>query len=280
MRGARVIITARNERWAREAARKMTGFATSVIACKCEAAIERELAPHETPDGRPGVSVLLFTMDSDSLPKRLIERIGQTVLTCPTTACFDGLPRCRRAHRGREAAAHLRRRIPGQQGDRRPALLAHSGNGRRVSRQESFGKRRRASAAATSSSSPRARMRRSRRRRPRWTRCAARPASSCRFPAASCAAAAKWARKRYKRHDRVDQRRLRAHAARAHADVAARGRELGARDRARRPRLPTSIATRDARGHRRRVPPGRALRSPPATTAASSARTTSICARS
>jgi formylmethanofuran--tetrahydromethanopterin N-formyltransferase len=26
------------------------------------------------------------------LPKRLIERIGQTVLTCPTTACYDGLP--------------------------------------------------------------------------------------------------------------------------------------------------------------------------------------------
>jgi formylmethanofuran--tetrahydromethanopterin N-formyltransferase len=71
---------------------KLTGFATSVIACKCEAAIERELTPDETPDGRPGISVLFFTMDSDSLGKRLIERIGQTVLTCPTTACFDGLP--------------------------------------------------------------------------------------------------------------------------------------------------------------------------------------------
>ena len=92
MRGARLIITARNERWAREAALKLTGFATSVIACKCEAAIEREWSAAETPDGRPGISVLLFTMDSDSLGKRLIERIGQTVLTCPTTACFDGLP--------------------------------------------------------------------------------------------------------------------------------------------------------------------------------------------
>ncbi len=70
----------------------MTGFATSVIACKVEAGIERELRTAETPDGRPGVSVLLFTMDSDNLAKRLIERIGQTVLTCPTTACFDGLP--------------------------------------------------------------------------------------------------------------------------------------------------------------------------------------------
>jgi formylmethanofuran--tetrahydromethanopterin N-formyltransferase len=92
MRGARIIITAKNQKWARESANKLTGFATSVIACKCEAAVERELAPSETPDGRPGISVLLFTMDSDSLPKRVIERIGQTVLTCPTTACFDGLP--------------------------------------------------------------------------------------------------------------------------------------------------------------------------------------------
>lgn len=92
MRGSRVLITARTLEWARTAASVMTGFATSVIACKVEAGIERELSPDESPDGRPGVSVLLFTLDSDSLPKRLVERIGQTVLTCPTTACFDGLP--------------------------------------------------------------------------------------------------------------------------------------------------------------------------------------------
>ena len=91
MRAARLVITARTHRWAREAALKLTGFATSVIACKCEAGIERELAPEETPDSRPGVSVLFFTMDMDSLGKRLIERIGQTVLTCPTASCFDGL---------------------------------------------------------------------------------------------------------------------------------------------------------------------------------------------
>ena len=92
MRGARVVITASTPQWARTAALSMTGFATSVIGCKVEAGIERELSADETPDGRPGVSVLLFTMDSASLVKRLIERIGQTVLTCPTTACFDGLP--------------------------------------------------------------------------------------------------------------------------------------------------------------------------------------------
>ena len=92
MRAARLIITAANERWARQAAVTFTGFATSVIACKCEAAIERLLTPAETPDERPGVSVLLFAMDTEGLGKRLVERIGQAVLTCPTTSCFDGLP--------------------------------------------------------------------------------------------------------------------------------------------------------------------------------------------
>jgi formylmethanofuran--tetrahydromethanopterin N-formyltransferase len=68
----------------------MTGFATSVIGCKCEAAIERLVAPGETPDGRPGVAVLLFAMDRDGVGKRVLERVGQSVMTCPTTACFDG----------------------------------------------------------------------------------------------------------------------------------------------------------------------------------------------
>jgi formylmethanofuran--tetrahydromethanopterin N-formyltransferase len=92
MRAARVVVTGRTRKWAMAAATKMTGFATSVIACKCEAAIERELGPDQTPDARPGVAVLLFAMDSEGLGKRLIERIGQTVLTCPTANCFDGLP--------------------------------------------------------------------------------------------------------------------------------------------------------------------------------------------
>jgi formylmethanofuran--tetrahydromethanopterin N-formyltransferase len=92
MRVARVVITARSSRWVRAAASKLTGFATSVIGCKVEAGVERELPASETPDGRPGTSILLMTMGKDDLAKRLIERIGQTVLTCPTTACYDGLP--------------------------------------------------------------------------------------------------------------------------------------------------------------------------------------------
>lgn len=92
MRVARVVITGRSNRWVRAAALKLTGFATSVIGCKVEAGVERELRPVETPDGRPGTSILLMTMGKDDLAKRLVERIGQTVLTCPTTACYDGLP--------------------------------------------------------------------------------------------------------------------------------------------------------------------------------------------
>jgi len=92
MRVARLVVTGRSMRWAREAALKLTGFATSVIGCKCEAGIERELAETETPDGRPGISILFMVMSKDDMGKRLIERVGQTVLTCPTTACYDGLP--------------------------------------------------------------------------------------------------------------------------------------------------------------------------------------------
>lgn len=91
MWGARVIITAATKQWSLAAAQSVTGFATSVIGCKCEAGIERSLAPEETPDRRPGVSVLLFAMDKASVGKRLVERIGQCVMTCPTTACFNGL---------------------------------------------------------------------------------------------------------------------------------------------------------------------------------------------
>lgn len=91
MWGTRVLVTAASAEWAQASAQSMTGFATSVIGCKCEAGIERELSPADTPDGRPGISILLFAMDKASLGKRLVERIGQCVMTCPTTACFSGL---------------------------------------------------------------------------------------------------------------------------------------------------------------------------------------------
>lgn len=91
MWGSRLIITAINTRWAQTAAQVITGFATSVIGCGCEAGIERELASTETPDGRPGVSVLFFVASSKTMEKQLLLRIGQGVMTCPTAACFSGL---------------------------------------------------------------------------------------------------------------------------------------------------------------------------------------------
>ena len=92
MRFTRLVITAASDGWALEAARSATGFATSVIGCKCEAAIERPLSTGETPDGRPGIAVLLFAMDSEGLGHRVLDRVGQCVMTCPTTACFNGVP--------------------------------------------------------------------------------------------------------------------------------------------------------------------------------------------
>ncbi len=91
MKATRVIITALSHTWARHAAVAMTGFATSVIACGVEAGIERALEPGETPDGRPGVSVLLFSMSGKALAKELETRVGQCVLTAPTSAIFAGM---------------------------------------------------------------------------------------------------------------------------------------------------------------------------------------------
>ncbi|MEN9484608.1 MAG: hypothetical protein RJB37_2488 [Pseudomonadota bacterium] len=91
MKATRLLITAHNLTWARHAAVAATGFATSVIACGCEAGIERELSGDETPDGRPGLAVLLFAMSGKELAKQVERRVGQCVLTCPTTAVFAGL---------------------------------------------------------------------------------------------------------------------------------------------------------------------------------------------
>ena len=94
MKATRLLITARTLPWAYHAAVSATGFATSVIACGCEAGIERELRPDETPDGRPGLAVLLFSMSGKELAKQVERRVGQCVLTCPTTAVFAGMDVC------------------------------------------------------------------------------------------------------------------------------------------------------------------------------------------
>jgi formylmethanofuran--tetrahydromethanopterin N-formyltransferase len=91
MRATAVVITADTARWARQAAVTMTGFATSVIGCGAEAGIDSELGPRQTPDGRPGVRVLLFAVSTNELQKQLQNRVGQCVLTTPSAACYAGL---------------------------------------------------------------------------------------------------------------------------------------------------------------------------------------------
>jgi formylmethanofuran--tetrahydromethanopterin N-formyltransferase len=90
MHASRVLITAISRRWAMEAAQSMAGFGTSVIGCGCEVGIEG-IDPHETPDDRPGVTVLLFAPSKKAVQEQLIKRIGQSVMTSPTSACYNAL---------------------------------------------------------------------------------------------------------------------------------------------------------------------------------------------
>jgi len=91
MTAARVVVTAVNAEWARIGATAATGYASSVIGCDAEAGIERELAPGESPDGRPGFALLYFAFSRDALQKALVNRVGQCLLTCATTAAYSGL---------------------------------------------------------------------------------------------------------------------------------------------------------------------------------------------
>src|SRR5438874_4241000 len=92
MTAARLIVTAESPAWALTAGQLATGYAASVIGCDAEAGIERSLDSHETPDGRPGISLLFFAFSRDALQKALVNRVGQCILTCATTACYNGLP--------------------------------------------------------------------------------------------------------------------------------------------------------------------------------------------
>jgi formylmethanofuran--tetrahydromethanopterin N-formyltransferase len=86
-----VVITADTPHWARQAAVTMSGFGTSVIGCGAEVGIDRELKADETPDGRPGVRVLLFGFSPDAIAPQLKNRVGQCVLTSPGSACYAGV---------------------------------------------------------------------------------------------------------------------------------------------------------------------------------------------
>jgi formylmethanofuran--tetrahydromethanopterin N-formyltransferase len=91
MRGTAIVITAPSRRWALQAATTMTGFATSVIGCGAEAGVDCERPRSQTPDGRPGVRVLIFSVSTDTLQSQLVNRLGQCVLTSQGSACFADL---------------------------------------------------------------------------------------------------------------------------------------------------------------------------------------------
>ena len=92
MWAGRVLITAENEKWALTAANAATGFASSVIMSPAEAGIESIVPKSETPDGRVGVLIQIYNRTPRELRGQLLTRVGQCILTCPTTSAFDGLP--------------------------------------------------------------------------------------------------------------------------------------------------------------------------------------------
>jgi len=96
MKYSRLVVTAQDRTWLEAAVAAVTGYACSVIACDAEAGVERWLEPNETLDGRPGVSLLFFGMSTEGLGKAIVKRTGQCLMTCPTTAVFDGLPQVER----------------------------------------------------------------------------------------------------------------------------------------------------------------------------------------
>jgi formylmethanofuran--tetrahydromethanopterin N-formyltransferase len=91
MRYARMIVTAHDDYWVDAAIREFAGYSASIIACDSEIGVEQRLSAEQTPDGRPGVSFLIFGFDAKNLGTTIPARTGQALMTCPTTAVYDGL---------------------------------------------------------------------------------------------------------------------------------------------------------------------------------------------
>jgi formylmethanofuran--tetrahydromethanopterin N-formyltransferase len=91
MKFTRLIVTAIDRHWLDAALRELCGYGTSVIGCDAEVGIECYLPPERTIDGRPGAAVMVFAFSTAALGTALVNRVGQSVMTCPTSAVFDGL---------------------------------------------------------------------------------------------------------------------------------------------------------------------------------------------
>ena len=92
LRFTRLLVTAHDDHWLDAAIRAACGYGTSVIGCDAEVGVERRIAANDTPDGRPGAAILLFAFSTEALAKAVANRTSQCLLTCPTTAVYDGLP--------------------------------------------------------------------------------------------------------------------------------------------------------------------------------------------
>lgn len=90
-RYTRLIITAADDYWLDAALRSITGYGTSVLGCDAEAGIEQRLSQDDSPDGRPAAAVLLFAFTTETVGQAAQHRVAQCILTCPSTACFNGL---------------------------------------------------------------------------------------------------------------------------------------------------------------------------------------------
>lgn len=88
---SRILVTAKNEKWLKIAANVTTGYGTSTIHCDAEAGVDMLVSPDQTPDNRLGVVLMFFKNKTEEMSKVVMNRIGQCVFTCPTTACFDAL---------------------------------------------------------------------------------------------------------------------------------------------------------------------------------------------
>ncbi len=91
-RYTRLIITAADDYWLDAALRSITGYGTSVLGCDAEAGVEQHLSVEQSPDGRLAAAVLLFGFTSESVSKAAQHRVAQCILTCPSTACYNGRP--------------------------------------------------------------------------------------------------------------------------------------------------------------------------------------------
>ena len=85
------MVTAHDAHWLAAAVDSACGYGTSVIGCDAEAGVEG-LHAAETPDGRPGAAIMLFAFSAEAVGRAVANRVSQCLLTCPTTAVFDGLP--------------------------------------------------------------------------------------------------------------------------------------------------------------------------------------------